>query len=116
MVEKKMRQKGLTVIALMLFIVLVAYLSDSFKNKTIKKNGKVTTAHIMSVEMHIRPTQPTIKYWYIVDDDTFNYTYNVTQLVSMEKLKTLEGMTLPVMYDSLNHQRSELLIDLTKYK
>lgn len=99
---------------MLLLLVSLGAIIDSvcrIENDKIIKHGKRTTAYVRSVEMHKKPTVPSIEYFYVVNGDTFDYTYFVESIVSFKKLKALEGKTLEVVYDSNAVKRSRLQLN-----
>jgi len=107
---------GIIVIIALFVIGVSGKLFKKYSNWKIAKHGKVTIAHIISVEPYNTPTPTKIFYYYVVNADTFFYDYTVESIINFRKLKTLEGKVLYVVYDSTNMRDNKLMIDEDKYK
>lgn len=97
-------------------IAIAAFLFDKYRKDSVVARGRITNAYVTKVSMHIKPTLPSISYYYVVKEDTFFYNYNVTEGAKFSKLKELEGKTLKVMYDSINVNKNILLINEKEYR
>lgn len=116
MSKNKLGNRDIILILIFSLVAIIAFGLDRCRRNSVFKRGKTTNAYITKVSIHIKPTLPSIAYYYVVGGDTFYSNYNVTQGAKFSRLKELEGKTIRVMYDSINVQRNTLIINENEYR
>jgi len=109
-------KKGIAVLVACGIVGVGAKLYTEYADNEIIKRGRATTAYVIAVHPYRRPSVPEIEYYYIVGEDTINSNKYIESIVNFRKLKSLEGQTLTVIYDTVNIRQSKLIIDESKYR
>jgi hypothetical protein len=113
--ENKAR-KGIVVLGAISLYCLIVKLIVDHNDNILTKQGRKATAHVTSVGMGIKPTLPKISFYYVVGTDTITSSTLVQSIVNFDKLKSLKGQKMEVIYDTIHIKRNKLIIDEDKYR